>query len=144
MKDKFKEKISRREATFIACSDNEITYKNTGIGVKPIITPMRTRVDFFKGMDIYDTTIGKAAAMLLALSGAKYVYGEIMSRAALTVLASHGIEYEYKTLVDFIKNRTGDGICPLEQSVLDTDDIELGYRKIEERIAQLMAAKQPS
>ena len=44
-----------------------ICYQAAGMGVKPIITPMRDNRNFFAGMQVGDTIIGKAAALLLVL-----------------------------------------------------------------------------
>ena len=117
---------------------NGICYKAAGMGVKPIITPMRENRRFFKGMQVGDTIIGKAAALLLVLSGVEMVYGKIMSKAAVEVFVKHGVAYQYERLVDFIQNRQRDGLCPLEQSVLDEDDPEVAWNKIEKKIEELM------
>ena len=39
--------------------------------------------------------------------------------AADEVFARFGIAHSYKTLVDFIVNRRGDGVCPMENAVKD-------------------------
>lgn len=121
--------------------DEQLVYQAAGMGVKPLITPMRERRDFFRGLQVGDTIIGKAAALLLALSGAKFVYGCIMSRAAVTVLQQQGIAYEYARLVDFIYNRQQNGLCPLEQAVLEENDPERAWDRLEARIKELMAGQ---
>ena len=57
--------------------------------------------------------------MLYVLMGAEEVYAEVMSRAADGGFACFGIAHSYKTLVDFIVNRRGDGVCPMENAVKD-------------------------
>lgn len=121
-----------------AAFDGESYYEASGIGVKPIITPMRENREFFKGKEVADTIIGKAAAMLLVLSGAKAVYGRVMSKAAVQVLKEHGVEFSYGTLVEYIENRAGNGMCPLEASVKEEEDLHRAYNKIEKRIEELM------
>lgn len=56
---------------------------------------MRTNRAFFSGKSVADTTMGKATAVLLVLSGAKYVYGEVTSQGAVSVLQENGIIFEY-------------------------------------------------
>ena len=119
--------------------DEQLVYRAAGMGVKPLITPMRTNKKFFKELQVADTIIGKAAALLLALSGAKFDYGRIMSRAAVEVFQQQGIAYEYARLVDFIYNRQQNGLCPLEQAVMDENDPEQAWEKLEGKIQELMA-----
>ena len=61
-----------------------------------------------------------------------------MSKAAVEVFVKHGVEYQYDRLVDFIQNRQQDDLCPLEQAVLDEDDPEAAWIKIEKKIEELM------
>lgn len=77
--------IKSRTYTCVSADLHSIVYQASGKGVKPIVVPMRTDHLFFKEKFVADTIIGKAAALLLALSGARYVYGEIMSQAAIPV-----------------------------------------------------------
>ena len=71
---------------------------------------------------VADKIIGKAAAMLLILGGAKGVYGEVMSEKARELLLAAGVETRWATLAPYIINRKGDGLCPMEQAVLDISD----------------------
>ena len=132
------EQIKSKEIQF-AAYDGKSLIEGEGIGVKPIITPMRETIDYFKDKEVYDTIIGKAAAMLLAYSGATSVYGEIMSEHAVKVFTQNGIKYEYETLVPYIENRKHDGMCPLEEAVRNDDNLAEGFELIEKRIAELMA-----
>lgn len=143
MEQQLIDRIADGQYTCVAKGE-KIDYQASGLGVRPIITPMRQDRSFFKGKQVADTVVGKAAALLLVLSGAVEVYGRVMSRSAVEVLKAHGVEYQYDELVDYIQNRTGDGMCPLEQSVLEEENPAKAFDKIEKKIAELMAAKQPS
>lgn len=125
----------------LAAENEKIVYQAAGIGVKPIITPMRENRKFFQNKIVADTKVGKAAAMLLALSGAQYVYGQVMSKSAVALLKKHNIECSYETLAEYIPNRTNTGMCPLEMSILTEDDLEAGFVKLENKIKELMQQK---
>ena len=71
---------------------------------------------------VADKIIGKAAAMLLVLGGAKGAYGEVMSEKARELLLAAGIEADYGQLTPYIINRRGDGLCPMEQAVSELSD----------------------
>lgn len=142
MIDQIKQLIKTRTCTCVAADEHSIFYQTSGKGVKPIISPMRTNRSFFSGKSVADTTIGKAAALLLVLSGAKYVYGEVMSQSAVSVLRENGIIFEYDQLVEYTKNREGTGMCPLEQCIQDETDPAIAWTKIENKIAELMNSMQ--
>lgn len=133
-----KQLVQSGTCTCAAADENSVYYQASGRGVKPIISPMREQKSFFKEKYVADSIVGKAAALLFALSGAKYVYGEVMSRTAIPVLEANGIEYEYGTLVEYTKNREGTGMCPLEECVKNENDPAAAWIKIENRISELM------
>ncbi len=139
MKNKIIEILKENKYSCVALDENGVYYESVGIGVKPIITPMRDDKYFFKDKYVGDKIVGKAAALLLILSGAKYVYGLVMSKGAVEMLSKYGVDYSFGTLVDFIENRTKTGMCPLEECVKDCDDKDLAFDIIERKICELMS-----
>lgn len=130
--------IKGGEETCVVIKGEEIIHKDSGRGVKPLIKLYDEKREVLEDAYVLDKVIGKAAAMIAYLGGAKRVYGEIMSEAALGFLTAHAIVAEYGRLVKVITSRDGTGICPIEGSVLETDDAEAGIIKIRETIARLM------
>ncbi len=106
-------------------------------GIRPVILPMNEDLRFFEGLSVADKIVGKASAMLLALSGAKEVYAHILSEAGRKILEKYGITYEYGEMVEYIVNRKGDGMCPMEETVKDIDDPMDAFEALNERIAQM-------
>lgn len=119
-------------------SKNNCLYKADGIGVKPLVTWLNEDIHCFKGGAIADKVIGKAAALLIVLGGAKSAYGAVMSRAAADILKANKIIYSYGELVPFITNRAKNGICPLEESVAKIDEPVAALAAIRAKIATLM------
>lgn len=70
------------------------------------------------------------------------VYAAVLSREAEEALKQHGIQIEADTLVPRIVNRTGDGLCPMETSVLGISDPAEARKAIERRLAELTAQKE--
>ncbi|OOB80538.1 MAG: hypothetical protein BEN19_04385 [Epulopiscium sp. Nuni2H_MBin003] len=132
------DKIKCGEATFIIVKNNTIVYEDSGIGVKPIMKIINYNPEIINGAVVADKVIGKAAAMLLCKFKARYVCGILMSRTAIQILKSYNVEYKYENLVDTIKNRTNDDLCPLEKCVANTNDIDEGIINIKNTIAELM------
>ena len=87
--------------------------------------------------------VGAAAAYLYALLGVGQLYAAVMSERAAAILAEHGILFEADTLVPLIKNRTGDGFCPMESAVwhLPLRDTQGALAAIEATMARLIAKK---
>ena len=110
-----------------------LTHKSRG--VKPM-------VDFWSCGDLEDAVvcdkvIGKASAMFLVSGGAAYVHGQVMSQLALDFLVSNSIDCGYDQLVEKIKNREGNGLCPMESSVADVNDIDEGIENVINKMNEL-------
>ena len=115
----------------------EIIHTADGRGVAPLLALYHTDREKLDGSCVVDRIIGKAAAMILALGNVKSVYGEIMSLAARDYLTRRGVPFRYGRCVEVISAQTGDGICPMENSVLDLEDPEAGLVALTQRIAEL-------
>ncbi len=101
-------------------------YTSDKKGIKPVLE----LTERLKNATVADKVIGGAAAFLFVRGCVSDVYGEIMSEKAAWVLNRAGISYSYGTLVPYIKNRTGDGMCPLERLCLGLDTPTEAYDAI--------------
>ncbi len=138
MQNKLFDLISNNTASFIISEGDTVIYQDIGIGVKPIMRVIREKPSLLQNAVVIDKVIGKAAALLLTKYSVSVVYGLLMSKTAIKIFEKNNIEYHYIDLVDTIKNRTGDALCPLEDCVKDTDDPDIGFVCIQERIKLLM------
>lgn len=89
---------------------------------------------------IVDKIIGKAAAMILTHGEISGCYGVTMSSAAVEWLKDHHVSYEYGSCVSKIINRTGDGICPMEQTVQMLNDEKEAIAALQRKMNELRAA----
>ena len=112
-------------------------YRSFDSGIKPVIDRLNENIDYFKGLTVADKIIGKASAMLLTLSGVKELYCAVLSTAGKNILDKYGIAYHYDQLVDYIVNRKGDGMCPMEQTVKDIDDLNEAYKALNNKVMSL-------
>ncbi len=108
------------------------------MGIKPLMKELRIEKCAFAHGVIADKVVGKAAALMAVLGGAKAVYGQVLSESAEKILQMYQIEYAYDEKVPYIANRTKTGQCPLEESVISVDDPEKAFEVLEETIAGLM------
>ena len=137
MKDliKAKEILLSSNYTCVLCKENEV-FISEFRGVKPLVKWYAEKSDF-KGFSAADKVVGKATAFLYALLGVKRVFAKVISLPAKEVLENHQIAVEFETLVPNIINRAGDGICPFELAVQDTDDAEEAYKIISFKMEEM-------
>lgn len=111
--------------TIALCHGGKLTVSD-GRGISPMMGWIAEGRDM-RGSTVADIIVGKAAAMLFIRSGIVSVYAKTISVAGLQTLRRHGIEPAYHTLAENIRNRAGTDICPMEKTVIDIDDLDLGY-----------------
>lgn len=133
--------IAGETATCVLLRGGETVYTGNGRGVKPLLAAYEQTPELLHGAVLADKIIGKAAAMIAVLGGVRQVFALTMSTAAQEYLAAHAIPFACDRTVEMIRNRTGDGLCPLEQSVLELSEPEAGYCALKETIRRLMAGK---
>lgn len=92
---------------------------------------------FMQGASIADKVVGKAAATLMVLGGVKYIYADIISEPAASLLHKNNIEVEYTEIVPFIENRDKTGWCPLESACQETESEEGIYLVIQNFISSI-------
>ena len=134
---KAKRMIAKKEVSCALIRNGRIIYTASGRGVSPLLTVYEQNKELLKDSFAVDKIIGKAAAIILVLGGAREAYGEIMSVAARDFLTLHAVTVSYGRCVDVISSRDGKGICPIEKSVLDIDDPSEGLLKLKQTLVDL-------
>ena len=127
---KLKDTLIEQNCSIVA-SNGYTSFEN---GIKPVIFKLNENIHYFEGLSVADKIIGKASAMLLTLSGVKEVYAMVLSKAGQEIFEKYGVKYEYGELVDYIVNRKGDGMCPMELTVKDIDDLNEAYEALNKKI----------
>ncbi len=122
-------KILKENNYTCVVSNGDKLYTSSLKGISPMLDFISEGIDL-KGFSVADTIVGKAAAMLFAYAGIVEVYGEVMSTAAVEIFQKYGIKYTYSTLTEKIINRKGDGICPMEETVKDVEDLETAFKLV--------------
>ena len=114
----------------------DITLTDDRRGIRPLMELLESDQDV-AGFSAADRVVGKAAAFLYCLLGVRSVYAKVISTPALQVLQSCGIDTYYDTQVNAIRNRTGDGFCPMETAVWNLNDPEKAPDAIREALKKL-------
>lgn len=132
--------LKKHNYTCVALKD-DFEYHSKKTGISPLLDPMLEDELYFKDMKIADKVIGKSAAMLLIKSQVKHIYAVVLSEHAKKILDVYGIPYNYEKLVPYIVNRTKDGMCPMEQTVLDMTDLNQAFHALISKREELMNKK---
>ena len=132
-----KVKLTDSGATCVILKGDHI-YTSAQRGVAPLLNWLDTGMDF-TGYCAADKVVGNGAAFLYALLNVQELYAHILSRPAAETLQRYGISYTYGTLVDHIRNRSGTGLCPIEESVAGETIATDALKKIRAKLAQLQA-----
>ena len=121
--------------TICLCKGGQCLYSEKH-GIAPMMGFIADGVDL-EGYSVADIVVGKAAALLFVKCKIQAVFAKTISKGGEEVLKQHNIPYEYETLVDKIINRDGTDICPMEKTVLNTDDPEEGYILLKNKIQSM-------
>lgn len=121
--------------TLVIIDGDDDVITSTERGVKPLLELLER--GHKSGFSAADKVVGKTAAFLYILLGAKEISAGVISEAALAVLRKHGIHVRYDTLVPAIRNRDNTGFCPMETAVRDTEDPIEAAILIRRKLSQL-------
>ena len=124
----------------VALCRGDVTYTDTRRGVAPLLALLDAEVDV-TGFAAADKVVGKAAAFLYLRLGVTAVHGGVMSTPAYDLLIARGVAATYDTLVPAIRNRAGDGYCPMEQVSLPHTDPIAAESAIRARLAEMTTHK---
>ena len=118
----------------IALADSLYTSRERG--VKPLLELLSSGTDVH-GNYAADKVVGKAAAFIYAKLGISALYALVVSVPALEVLKRAGITVIYDELSEAIRNRRGDGFCPMESAVMEISDYDEAIAVLRERVAAM-------
>jgi len=113
-----------------------LVYKNGIIsfqdehGIKPLLIQIEKKG--LKNAIAVDKVIGKAAALLMVYGKVKQVHTNIIAKDAITVFEKYKVKYSYNEVVDYIQNAKKDGLCPMEQKVLNVNSPKKAYKIFKE------------
>jgi hypothetical protein len=111
---------------FLASADTLWVYSGDRLlftSAKDGLLPLLDYIDKFapceEGVTVFDRVVGNAAALLLVKAGGKKVYSPLGSELAARTLDNYAVEYHFSEAVPYIRNRSGQDMCPMEKSSLN-------------------------
>ena len=130
---KARDLLKKGEVSCVLVKGEHVIAKNMK-GIGPLVELWGSEVKGYFGADLI---VGRAAALLMAGMGLSGVYGEVMSQGAAEVLERFGLAYSYGVLTESIRNRKGDGECPMEQAVKGIDEPDAAYEAVKATLERL-------
>lgn len=121
--------------TICLCKDGQCLFSEKK-GIAPLMGFIADGVNL-EGYSAADLVVGKAAALLMVKCNIKAVFAKTLSEGGKEILKSNNIPFEYESLTDRIINHDGTDVCPMEKTVLQTDDPEEGYILLKNKIQSM-------
>lgn len=109
----------------------------SGRGVTDIYNLYINDREWLKGARLADKVIGVGAAALMVASGVVEVYARVISKRALELFRSYGVEVQYEDEVSHIINRNGDGWCPLESRCKHVEALDDILQEVHNFVAEM-------
>ena len=121
--------------TICLCKNGNCLYSEAR-GISPMMNFIANGVNL-TGYSVADIVVGKAAALLFIKCGIKEVFAKTLSEPARKVLEDNGVPVTCQTLTEKIINRAGTDICPMEKTVMNTDDPEEAYALLKQKLSTM-------
>lgn len=132
-----KTKALLHKENFSIVITNNDTYTSTKKGIAPLMDILTDNPSFLNGATVADKVIGRAAALLMIYGGIKEVYSDVISTHALDIFKENDISVEYDECVPYIINRTKDGMCPMENAVLNITEPKEAYEILKNKLEMM-------
>lgn len=133
--DLLKAKENLNGHTIALVKQDEIITSNKR-GIMPMIDLIKANKNL-EDFSVADVVVGKAVAMLFVKAKIKEIYAETISMIAKEYLEKHKVVFTYKNLVPYIINRAGNGMCIMEELVLNDGNEEVAYQKMKNKLEEL-------
>lgn len=112
--------VQRGEAAVVTAVNGVIGARESGRGVLPILKLLDG--GRLRNALVVDKVIGRAAAAVCIVGGARQVHGILMSEEAKSLLAANGVKASADRVVPRILNHDLSASCPMEASVAREKD----------------------
>jgi len=96
-------------------SGEELLFTSAKDGLLPLLDYIAEFAPRSAGVTVFDRIVGNAAALLLVKADCRKVYSPLGSELAARTLDSHAVEYHFTEIVPYIRNLSGQGMCPMEK-----------------------------
>ena len=125
------------DVSLVVIKEGKVLHKRTGRGIAPFIDLIESTSEDFSDCVIGDRLLGRASAFLCRYVQAAGVYAVIGTKKALAVLMVGGMMAQVDHFIDFISNRSQDGLCPFERAVSSVETPAEAFTLIRKKLDEL-------
>ena len=136
-----KKKLIKKDLTLAVVKGGKLIYNSKQRGILPIYQAVTDPLCDTQGAAAADKVTGKGAALLCAYGKIGTLHTGTVSGPAMSVLESAGITVTYDNMVEYIRNRQGDGRCPVEMLTDGITDPEDALEPIKDFLQKTGALK---
>lgn len=129
-------------ASCVICNGTEVRTFNRR-GVTDLLHLLHNEPRLLDGAFVADKVVGKGAAALMVLGGVDSVWADVISLPARLLLEKHGVQVTCATETESIRNRNGNGPCPVETLCSDCRTAEECLPLIESFVAKMNVGANP-
>ncbi len=124
------------DVSLVVIKDGEVLHKRTGKGIAPFIDLIESTSNDFSDCVIGDRLLGRASAFLCRYVNAAGVYAVTGTKKALAVLMVGGVMAQVDHFIDYISNRSQDGLCPFERAVSSVETPAEAFALIRKKLTE--------
>lgn len=119
--------LDESDSSIVAVKGSKVIKEKKGSGLRPFLELISELGDQLSECVIGDRVLGKASALLCRYCMLRGVYSPQGTKTAIAILLIGAIPCKVDSLIPFIKNLNGDGVCRFEQLLKDVDDPHQAY-----------------
>lgn len=131
-----REILSTTDCSIVVISYRKIWKKKTGEGIRPILETIEEMGENIHGSIIGARILGRASALLCRYAKAEGVYSLQGTKTGIALLIMGGVPCQVYELIPFIKNRSGDDLCPFEKMLEDVISPDEAYKILKEKVIE--------
>jgi hypothetical protein len=128
--------LSTDDYSIVVVSYGKIWKKKKGDGIRPILEAIDEMGEDIHGSVIGDRILGKASALLCRYAKPQGVYSPQGTKTGIALLIMGGVPCQVDELIPFIKNLSGDGLCPFEEILKDVTSPDEAYKILKEKVIE--------
>jgi hypothetical protein len=136
-----KRRLHEENLTLVVVKNGEVLFDTGSHLISGFVSAIEKLDAKLQGATVADRVAGKAVALLCVYAGIRNVYAGVVSRKAKAVFEKHGIQCEWKELVDNILDLNRSSVCPFEKAAADISDPEQAYAVFKALLKSFKACK---
>lgn len=128
-----RQRLLQKNLSLVISKNGSVLFETQASGISGLLEAIEKLGNKMAGASVADRIVGRAAALLLAYSGADAVFAFTISDSGIEVLGNHRIAYEFDERVPSILNLSKTDVCPFEKLAAKFSDPKKAYEELKAR-----------